>query len=31
MKADIRKMSTRVDLPKDAELFRLPVSDTWGL
>jgi len=30
-KADIRKMSTRVDLPADAELFRLPVSDTWGL
>ena len=30
-KADIRKMSTRVDLPSDAELFRLPVSDNWGL
>lgn len=30
-KADIRKMSTRVDLPADAELFRLPVSDNWGL
>ena len=30
-KADIRKMSTRVDIPADAELFRLPVCDTWGL
>ena len=30
-KADIRKMSTRVDLPSESELFRLPVSDTWGL
>lgn len=30
-KADIRKMSTQVDIPADAEVFRLPVSDTWGL
>jgi len=30
-KADIRKVSTRVDLPKDAEIFRLPVADDWGL
>ena len=30
-KADIRKMSTRVDLPSEAELFRLPVCDSWGL
>ena len=30
-KADIRPMSTRVDLPAEAELFRLPVGDDWGL
>lgn len=30
-KADIRPMSTRVDIPKDSEIFRLPVSDNWGL
>lgn len=30
-KADIRKLCTRVDMPKGAEVFRLPVGDTWGL
>ncbi len=30
-KADIRKLSTRVDVPADAEIFRLPVGDSWGL
>ena len=28
--ADIRVMPTRVDIPADAEIFRLPVSDDWG-
>ena len=30
-KADIRRMPTRVDVPADAEVFRLPVLDNWGL
>ena len=30
-KADIRKLSTIVDLPTDAEIFRLPVAENWGL
>ena len=30
-KADIRPMPTRVDIPANAEIFRLPVSDDWGL
>jgi hypothetical protein len=30
-KADIRVMPTIVDLPVDAEIFRLPVGDDWGL
>ena len=30
-KADIRPMSTVVDIPSDSEIFRLPVSDDWGL
>lgn len=30
-KADIRKCSTRVDIPEGAEVFRLPVPDNWGL
>lgn len=30
-KADIRPLSTRVDLPADTEIFRLPVNDSWGL
>jgi len=30
-KADIRPLSTRVDIPSAAEIFRFPVSDTWGL
>lgn len=28
---DIRPLSTAIDLPAGAELFRLPVSDDWGL
>lgn len=28
---DIRKMTTRVDIPAGSEVFRLPVSSTWGL
>lgn len=28
---DIRPLSTTVDLPAAAELFRLPVADDWGL
>lgn len=30
-KADLRAMPTTVDLPKDAEIFRCPVADDWGL
>jgi hypothetical protein len=30
-KADLRAMSTRVDIPANAEIFRLPVDDNWGL
>jgi len=30
-KADIRKLKQRVDLPAGAEVFRIPVSDNWGL
>lgn len=30
-KADIRTMFTRVDVPRDAEIFRLPVHSEWGL
>lgn len=30
-KADIRKLATRVDIPRGAEIFRLPVCDSWGL
>ena len=30
-KADIRKLSTRVDIPAGAEIFRLPVPENWGL
>lgn len=29
-KADIRKIAD-VDIPKASEIFRIPVSDTWGL
>jgi hypothetical protein len=29
-KADIRKIAD-VDMPADAELFCIPVADTWGL
>ena len=28
---DIRPMPTPVDVPTDAEIFRLPVEDNWGL
>ena len=28
---DIRPMSGRVDIPKECEIFRCPVEDTWGL
>jgi hypothetical protein len=28
---DIRKLTTTVDLPDGAEIFRLPVCDDWGL
>ena len=28
---DIRKLSTRVDVPEGAEVFRLPVGSDWGL
>lgn len=30
-KVSIRPMPNGVDLPKDAEVFRVPVGDTWGL
>ena len=30
-KVDIRLLTTRVDIPAGAEIFRLPVCDTWGL
>ena len=30
-KADIRKLSTVVDIPDGAEIFCLPVGDEWGL
>lgn len=30
-KAEIRPMTTRVDIPEGAEVFRLPVDDKWGL
>jgi hypothetical protein len=30
-KADIRVLSTRVDLPAGAEIFRIPVGDNWGM
>lgn len=28
---DIRAIPTDVDLPADAEIFRCPVADDWGL
>ena len=31
VKADIRPLSTRVDIPEGAEVFRMPVSSDWGL
>lgn len=30
-KVKIKKLDQSVDLPADAELFRVPVSDDWGL
>lgn len=30
-KADIRPLTTVIDIPEGAEIFRLPVSDNWGL
>ena len=30
-KAQIRKLDHRVDIPAGAEIFRVPVSDDWGL
>ncbi len=30
-KVALRPLTTRVDLPADAEVFRCPVSDDWGL
>jgi len=27
---DIRKLSTRVDIPRESEVFRLPVAADWG-
>lgn len=30
-KADIRILSTQVNIPADSEIFRLPVGDDWGL
>jgi hypothetical protein len=30
-KADIRSVPTRVDIPKGAEIYRIPVSENWGL
>lgn len=30
-KADLRPMSTTIDIPRDSEVFRIPVGDSWGL
>ncbi|MFA5801183.1 MAG: hypothetical protein WC911_01770 [Thermoleophilia bacterium] len=30
-KADVRKMPTVVDIPAKSEIYRVPVSDNWGL
>lgn len=30
-KVDIRPLTTRVDIPSGAEVFRLPVSHDWGV
>jgi hypothetical protein len=30
-KVTIRKMDTPVDIPAEAEIFRIPVADDWGL
>lgn len=30
-KATIKKLEHRVDIPAQSEIFRIPVSDDWGL
>lgn len=30
-KVTLRPLATRVDIPADAEVFRVPVGDEWGL
>lgn len=30
-KVTLKKMDSRVDIPADAEVFRIPVADSWGL
>lgn len=30
-KINLRRMSTRIDIPADSEIFRCPVGDSWGL
>lgn len=30
-KAQIRKLDNRVDIPMHSEVYRVPVSDDWGL
>ena len=30
-KADIRAMPQRVDIPRDCEIFRIPVPENWGI
>ena len=30
-KADIRPMNEPIDLPKESEVFRIPVPNDWGL
>lgn len=30
-KVTLKKLSTDVDIPADAEVFRIPVADDWGM
>jgi hypothetical protein len=30
-KADIRPLTTRVDIPEGSEIFRMPVAEDWGM
>jgi hypothetical protein len=30
-KVELRKMGSRVDIPADSEIFRVPVPPRWGL